>query len=272
VLPRVAVEVSYNRRWWGNFSVTDNLAVATADYDRYSVMAPADSRLPGGGGYVIEDLYNVSNARFGLTNNFVTAATNFGNQVNRWHGVDVNATARLRGGFTFQGGTSTGRRVTDTCEVIVDNPSRRNCHVAEPFQTTFKGLASYTIPKVDVLVSGTYQSQPGDQLAANWNVPNAIVQQTLGRPLSGGAANVTVNLLDPGQMYGEQIDHLDVRVGKILRFGRTRTNVGFEFYNVLNSADVLAYNQTYSPTSTTWLTPTSVMTARFIKVTMQLDF
>ena len=60
----------------------------------------------------------------------------------------------------------------------------------------------YTIPKVDVLVSGTYQSQPGEQLAANWNVPNAIVQQTLGRPLSGGAANVSVNLLNPGQMYG----------------------------------------------------------------------
>jgi hypothetical protein len=272
LLPRVAVEVSYNRRWWGNFTVTDNLAVEPSDYDRYAITVPADSRLPDGDGYVIEDLYNVSNAKFGLTNNFVTAASNFGTQVNRWHGVDVNATARLRGGFTLQGGTSTGRRVTDNCEVIVDNPSRRNCHVAEPFQTTFKGLAAYTIPKVDVLVSGTYQSQPGEELEANWNVPNAIVQQTLGRPLSGGAANVSVNLLNPGQTYGARIDHLDMRVGKILRFGRTRTNVGFEFYNILNSADVLTYNQTYSPTSTAWLTPTTVMTARFIKVTAQVDF
>jgi hypothetical protein len=156
--------------------------------------------------------------------------------------------------------------------VIIDNPSRRNCHVAEPFRTQLKGLAVYTIPKVDVLVSGTFQSTPGDALAANWNVPNAIVQQTLGRPLSGGAANVSVNLLDPGQMYGAQIDHLDVRLGKILRFGGTRTNVGLEIYNILNSADVLTYNQTYSPTSAGWLTPTSVMTARFIKVTAQLDF
>ena len=272
VLPRVALEVSYNRRWWGNFSATDNLAIGPSDFDAYSITAPVDPRLPDGGGYVINDLYNLSNAKFGLTNNFVTAARNFGEQVNRWHGVDVNVTARVRGGFTFQGGTSTGRRVTDSCEVIIDNPSRRNCHVAEPFRTQLKGLAVYTIPKVDVLVSGTFQSTPGDALAANWNVPNAIVQQTLGRPLSGGAANVSVNLLDPGQMYGAQIDHLDVRLGKILRFGGTRTNVGLEIYNILNSADVLTYNQTYSPTSAGWLTPTSVMTARFIKVTAQLDF
>ena len=63
-----------------------------------------------------------------------------------------------------------------------------------------------------------------------------------------------------------------MRLGKILRFGGTRTNVGLEIYNILNSADVLTYNQTYSPTSAGWLTPTSVMTARFIKVTAQLDF
>ena len=33
--------------------------------------------------------------------------------------------------------------------------------------TTFKGLASYLIPKVDVQVAGTFSSRPGVSLSAN---------------------------------------------------------------------------------------------------------
>src|SRR6185503_20059118 len=32
LMPRVSLDVGYNRRWWGNFYVTDNLAVAPEDY------------------------------------------------------------------------------------------------------------------------------------------------------------------------------------------------------------------------------------------------
>jgi hypothetical protein len=269
LLPRVGVEVSYNRRWWKNFQVTDNRAIGPADFDPFSITAPADSRLPGGGGYVIGDLYNVSPAMFGRTDNFVTGASNFGEQVDYWHGVDVTFNARLRSGLTLQGGTSTGRRVTDNCDVIVDSPSRRNCHVALPVETEFKGVAAYTVPRIDVLVSSTFQSTPGVQLQANWNVPSAVVAQTLGRPLSGGAANVSIDLLNPGQMYGDRIHQLDLRVAKILRFGGRRANVGIDLYNALNSAAVLGYNQTYG---SAWLTPTSVIRARFARLNVQVDF
>ena len=105
-----------------------------------------------------------------------------------------------------------------------------------PFQTDIRGLASYTIPRIDVQVATTWQSRPGPELAANWVVPNAIVIQSLGRPLSGGAANMTVNLLNPGQMYGDRVNQLDLRFAKILRFGRTSTNIGIDIYNVTNSS------------------------------------
>jgi len=34
----------------------------------------------------------------------------------------------------------------------------------------------------------------------------------------------------------------------------------------------LGYNQAFSPTTSTWLTPTSVLQARFFKVSAQIDF
>jgi hypothetical protein len=48
--------------------------------------------------------------------------------------------------------------------------------------------------------------------------------------------------------------------------------VSLDMYNAFNAAPVLTYNQTYSPTTTTWLTPTSVLAARVIKIGAQLDF
>jgi hypothetical protein len=130
-------------------------------------------------------------------------------------------------------------------------------------------LASYTIPRIGVQVATTWQSRPGPELVANWVVPNAVIQPSLGRPLSGGAANLTVNLLNPGQMYGDRINQLDLRVAKILRFGKTSTNIGVDIYNVTNSSVTLTYNSTYG---STWLRPTSFMPARWVKVTGQFTF
>ena len=87
-----------------------------------------------------------------------------------------------------------------------------------------------------------FQSKPGAQLSANYAVPAAVVAQSLGRPPSGNVTNVTINLVQPGSMYGDRLNQLDFRVAKILRFGRTRTTVGVDLYNVLNSSAILTYN------------------------------
>ena len=42
-----SVDVGYFRRWYGNFLITDNLAVAPTDYTPFSVVAPSDRGCPG---------------------------------------------------------------------------------------------------------------------------------------------------------------------------------------------------------------------------------
>ena len=269
VLPRVSVEAGYYQRWFPEFSATDNRAVTPADYDAWSLTAPADPKLPGGGQYVIGDLTNIKPTAFGRQDNFVTRPEQFGESSNYWQGVDINASARLQNGLSLQGGTSTGRRVTNRCELIIDDPSRRNCAVTYPFLTDIRGLVAYTIPKADVQVSATMQSRPGPELSGTYNVPSAVAALTLGRALSGGAANVPVNLLNPGQMYGERVTQVDFRVAKLFRIANTRTNIGVDFYNVTNSSTPLTYNNTYGAT---WLRPNSFMPARFMKVTGQFNF
>ena len=56
---------------------------------------------------------------------------------------------------------------------------------------------TYVVPKVDLQLAATIQSSPGPMLSANYAVPNADVKASLGRALSGNAANVTVNLTSP---------------------------------------------------------------------------
>ena len=53
-------------------------------------------------------------------------------------------------------------------------------------------------------------------LAANYAAPNSVVAPSLGRRLSGNAANATINLIALGTRYGDRINEVDLRIGKTL--------------------------------------------------------
>ena len=290
VLPRVSIEVGYFRRWLNNFTVTDNLAVGAADFTSYSITAPSDSRLPGGGGYVIDGLYNVVQSKFGQTSNNITLAENFGEQYQRYNGMLFNVSARLGAGVQFQGGINTGKTVQDNCEVRAQVPELATgggtsptvnvgnpfCHSDPGLITKATALGSYTVPKVDVLVSGTLRSDQGAPLSANWNAPVALVSAALGRPAAVAGTTVPISLVRPGEVWGDRVNALDLRFAKILRFGRVRYNVGIDIINATNADTILTYTQTFNPAivsgAGSWLAPTSVLTPRFVKVGAQIDF
>ena len=63
------------------------------------------------------------------------------------------------------------------------NPTNPYCHQDPGFVTKVNAIGSYTVPKIDVLVAGTFRSDQGAALAANWNAPSApIIRPALGRP------------------------------------------------------------------------------------------
>src|SRR5262249_11357378 len=298
LMPRVSIDVLYTRRWLQNFTVNDNRAVSASDFTQYSIVAPLDRRLPGGGGYTIAGLYDVNPDKFSSVDNYRTYSPAYGNISQVYNGVDVNLAARMRNGVLLQVGTSTGQRVTDYCsvrsklpeqgqnsptglvfstgsEVWAYSPANPYCHFAPGIDTRVTAAGSYTIPKIDVQFSSVLLSSPGIPLRANWTVPTATISQWLGRPLAGNAPNVTINLLKPDDMRSDRVNQLDFRVGKILRFGRTRANVALDLLNALNFDTILIPNQAFTPGGA-WLTPTGtqtpVMTARTAKITVQYDF
>ena len=65
-----------------------------------------------------------------------------------------------------------------------------------------------------------------------------------------------------------RLNQLDLRIGKILRWKRTRSAVSVDFFNLLNSATVTAVGANVSGN---WLAPSGIVSARLMKFSYQLD-
>ena len=302
IFPRVSVEVDYVRRTWGNLKTTVNRALTAADFDTFVYNVPRDTRLPDGGGYALT-FRDVKPAKFGVYDNFLTFTDNLGGSSNSFNGVDFSANVRLRN-VTIQGGTSTGNVVEDECGVVAQHPEiyisglgwggaldffkqfnpslgqwpQAFCHRESGWLTNIKGLASYTVPKIDVLLSGTWHSVPypgnnfpsvtsqslGAQVLA---VP--IAETNLGRPLASGLPIEFLNIVQPGVLNYDRLSQADLRLGKNLRYGRTKTLVALDIFNVFNSNTPDVWQQTYG---LTYRNPLSITVGRFFKISAQLDF
>ena len=64
---------------------------------------------------------------------------------------------------------------------------------------------------------------------------------------------------------------LDLRLGKVFRFGRTRSVVSLDIFNALNSDAVVTVNQAFA----SWITmprPSEVLNPRLMKISWNLEF
>jgi hypothetical protein len=311
IAPRVSLQVDYIRRSWGNLGATVNDAWTAADFDTFVYNVPSDPRLPGGGGYPLT-FRDVKPDKIQQIRNRLTFADEVGGAYNKFNGIDVTVNARLAN-ITIQGGTSTGNVVEDSCGVVTQNPEyyifgpwggtggfldtflggvgqwpQEFCHRESGWKTNIKGLASYVVPKIDVLVSGTFKSLPypgnefpsvqsqsigGQTLGLFLGIPG-LDSTNLGRPLSSGIPIQFLQIVEPGKLYGDRLSSVDLRFGKILRYGNSRTAINFDVYNLFNANTTEVFQRSYTPPSatSTYLNPLQIMSARFFKISAQFDF
>jgi hypothetical protein len=179
----------------------------------------------------------------------------------------------------------------------------RQCHITEPFMTSFRGLAAYTVPTIGILVSaqlrslnpnniggaGAASATNGASLNANVILPNSpssasymagqpTVQDLLGGRLPAGAlanGTTTINLLANGDLYpDERLTQVDMRFAKIVRFGTKRADIGVDLYNLFNTNDTTGFDANYALSNNggTWLQPTAIVPPRFARFNVTLSF
>jgi hypothetical protein len=308
LMPRVSLDVNYTHRSFHGFFVTDDLTRRgnlASYYETYTLTAPQDPRLADGGGYPITVYVPTAAANAVAPRLVMTRESDIGPERDSMYdsfGFSVNL--RLRNGLTTQLGTGAGRAKVDTCETVtrfnnvnantglITGPDPRGCHNVEPWQTAVRGLASYTIPKADVLISAIVRSQPEIQLSgvnvlsgassAQWQVPNSVIAAALGHLPPGATAtgNTIIPLADNDhRIYSDQRrTQIDVRFAKVLRFGRTRSDIGVDLNNLLNTNYATGFNTTYiygtdnTPRPSGWGTPTSIYNPRFVRLNFTVNF
>jgi hypothetical protein len=288
VLPRLSAEVSYIHRTFHGFFVTNDLnRNPETDWVNYTVTVPSDSRLPGGGGYPVT-VFVANTTR--PAQNFLTPESTYADggkeRDSFYDGINYSVNARLQNGLFASVGAQTGRRIDDRCGVVTNynnavagtpaGPNPRNCRDIDPWETTIRGLGSYTIPKVDVVVSATVRSQPPLAVNAQWQIPNTMIRDLLGFLPPGllATGNSNVDLTDSdNRLFGEgRRTQVDMRFAKVLRFGRTRTDIGVDLWNLLNTNYATSYEDTFTVGSDTFMTPEAIYAPRFVRLNFTVNF
>jgi hypothetical protein len=269
LFPRVAVTGGYHRRTYGNLAITDNLNVGIEDWTPFTITAPADDRLPGGGNFPIT-LYTLNTTKVGVaTDNVRTFSTK---NARVYNGFDVNVQARIRSSGMLLGGVTHERTASTNCDQR-DNPnSLRFCDSVGPFRTLFKMSGAYELP-YRIQVAGTFVARPGISISSNYVVTSALAGRTIVSS-TAGAAQITVNLVEPGTMFTDYLNTLDMRVSRTFRFGKYRLQGLVDIYNLFNGGTVTTVNTNFAATPATrvWMNPQTIQTSRYVRFGAQLDF
>jgi len=266
VVPRVSVTAAWYKRQYYRVFQTKDLAVSFSDYTPVEVRSPLD-------GSAIT-IHNLRPDKLGLVDQF---ETNSSNNTRRYNGFDLSVDARPRSGTTLFGGITVGKQIDKTCDVPDPN-QLRFCDQTQylGYQTVAKVSGSHLLPG-GVVVSGTFQSYPGNPvnaqatfdvaspeagLGVNWVVTRAVVP-TLTQ------AQITVPLIQPGSKYLDRYNQVDFRVGKRFRVGNTSFDANLDVFNALNTNVVLRVTETFGAALDR---PLEIPLARLFRVSASVRF
>jgi len=248
----VGVSVSYNRRDFQQIIWTQNLLAPYSSYTLTSVPNPmiAGESIP---------IFNLNPAALGLVN---LLDDNSANNRMYYQGVDVTVNVRWRGA-TLNGGSSTGRTRSVTCDVQDPN-SLLYCDQTSydvPFRTLFRLSGTYGLPW-GIRASAVFQSLPGVQRQLTYLVTRAVLP-TLTQ------ASVTARLNQPNTLFLDTVNQLDVNFSKTVRTGNVDIRPEVGIFNALNASPVTAQTNTYGPNLDK---VTAILPGRLVRLGLTVKF
>ena len=285
----LSVNVGYNHNWDGSFTVTENTLLGPQSFDEYCITVPNDPRLPNAGqqqcGY-----YDVKPALFGLGQQRVTNAKEFGQQQRYWDGFWVGMNGRLPKGITVGGGLDIGRQVDDHC-ITVDIPNQPSNITGNPLRGASLAPAANSYNPfcrvvtewenlLDVRLRGSvplpwklnasfiYRNTPGAPVDATLAVTSATVRFKDPTRTALTTAQ-TVNLYAPNSVFGDRFSQLDVAVSKTFNIGWGRLRTALDVYNALNGNSVQSQISAFS---SRWQRPIGFLDSRLARLTASINF
>jgi hypothetical protein len=181
-----------------------------------------------------------------------------------YNGVDVLFHGRLPNGLNFTAGSSTGRLITQTCDVSNPN-SLLYCDQSQysiPFLTTYKLSGTYPLPWAGLRVSGVFQTQPGPERVISYTVTKAQL------PTLTTASSVSVQLTPPGSFYFPRFYQMDLSASWTAKIDKLKLKPSLELFNLFNANSVITETSVYPSQGR----PLTILPGRLLRLSVGFDF
>ena len=216
-------------------------------------------------------MYTLNTGKVGVaTDNLVTFSTQ---NKTTYNGVEFTVNVAARQIPAVRRRHDDDRRAVERrCDDARQPEQRsRSATRSPPFRTTVKASARVLVPVRHPGRADRSPSIPGPGVSANYTVTSAIA----GRPIIGstaGAASTSINLVEPGTLFLDYQNRLDLRLGKTFRLDRTRSRDSRTSSTCSTRAPSSASTRPTPRRHEPWLTPTAIMEGRYVRFGLQMSF
>ena len=264
IFPGISTSIAWYRRNYHNMWHRDNRLQDESNFHPFERMGPVDDRLGQYSGQMLT-LYNLDPAAFGKVSKFVTTS-----DVNDriYDGFEFVLDGRMSNGAFFGGSFTHERTHLNECDVDeISNPLwlsfRQWCDSPRSWQTMYKAHGAYPLPG-GVIISTFIQGYPGPDIDANWNV----TEMADGTKLTEGQ-RITIDLLPHEVLFLPFQRKVDLRLMRRFSIGNTQIAPVLDMFNLFNANTTTGENPTYGDN---WRTIRSIMTARYMRIGLELEW
>jgi hypothetical protein len=283
IAPRLAVGALFIERKIRNIQMTDRTFIALSDYTPFQVRMPAVIDPAVAAVLNPNDMITVYNLNQAKNSVYGQGLVDRSSQQNRsfYRGFEASFSARLAPGALLFGSWTAERNISVFCESD-DNPNgatttdlyqgrtiseggrfcdQRQFHM--PFVHEFKLAGSYPL-RFGIDVGGVVQSYAGLERVITWQPAANLF------PNGQRTQAQTIVLNEPGSLFGERWNQVDVNIRKNIRYGNNKVHTfQVDIFNVFNNNSIRTMTDTVG---TSLGQVTAILPGRFPRLAYQFKW